>query len=265
MQKIAFCFLIYDVINQEELWKIFFETVDPAKYSIYIHYKTNTPLNYFEKYKLPNCIDTKYCDVTIVHAHNLLFKQAYDDGCTKMISLSQACVPFKSFDYIYKFLTKDDYGHFNITPQSHCFPRCDALTQYYNKAFIQKSSNWFILNRKTCALMIQYDKNRINEEYSTIYCPEEHYFITMIFKNNLRDEIITTPNVANGATTFTNWADMDYKYPSQSHLKNYSSLSEEELVYLIQSPCLFGRKFNRECITSFIHKKYLDCITAKDI
>jgi hypothetical protein len=43
MKKLAFCFLIYDVINHEELWKLFFDRVDPSKYSIYIHYKTNTP------------------------------------------------------------------------------------------------------------------------------------------------------------------------------------------------------------------------------
>ena len=52
MKKIAFCFVIYDIINYEELWNMFFQNVDTNKYNIYIHYKTNTPLKYFEKYKL---------------------------------------------------------------------------------------------------------------------------------------------------------------------------------------------------------------------
>jgi hypothetical protein len=263
MKKIAFCFLIYDIINNEELWNIFFQNVDTNKYKIYIHYKFNKPSKYFEKYKLPNCIETKYCDVTIVHAHNLLFKKAYEDGCDKIISLSQSCIPFKSFEYIYNFLIKDDFGHFNITPQSQCFPRCDSLIKYYGKNMIQKSSNWFILNRKICETIINYDKTKINNEYSDIYCPEEHYFITNIFSNNLQDEIITTPNLANDATTFVNWEGMDYKYPSNSGLKNYSYITEDEILYLMSSKCLFGRKFNRECITSFINIKYIEFIKTK--
>lgn len=264
MKKIAFCFLIYDVINHEELWNIFFQNVDTNKYTIYIHYKSNKPLKYFEKYKLNNCVETKYADVSLVHAHNLLFKTAYEDGCDKIISLSQSCIPFKTFDYIYDFLSKDNFGHFNVMPTSQCFPRCDSLITYYDKNIINKSSEWFILNRKMCESVVYYDKMKINEEYGTIYAPEEIYFITSIFNNNLQNEIITTPNVANDATTFTNWEGMDYKYPSNRGLKNYSSITEEEILYLLNSKCLFGRKFNRECIISLINSKYIDFITTKN-
>ena len=257
MKKIAFCFLIYDIINQEEIWNLFFKNIDPNKYKIYIHYKFNKPLKYFENCKLNNCIETKYCDVTIVHAHNLLFRKAYEDGCDKILSLSQSCIPFKSFKYIYDFLIKDDFGHFNMSLQSSCFPRCNSLMKYYDKRIIQKSSNWFILNRKMCDFIINYDKGKINEEYKNIYCPEEHYFITTIFQNNLQHEIIATPNLANDATTFTNWSNMAYKYPSHKGLKNYSSITEHELLYLMNSKCLFGRKFNKECIQYLMNKKYI--------
>jgi dTDP-4-amino-4,6-dideoxygalactose transaminase len=172
----------------------FFKSVDLDKYKIYIHYKINKPLKYFENYKLNNCIETKYADVTLIHAHNLLFKKAYEEGCDKIISLSQSCVPFKSFDYVYNFLTKDHYGHFNIMPQSQCFPRCNSLLTHYDIKFIQKSYNWFILNRKICESVISYDKQQIDNEYSSVFAAEEHYFITNIFYNNLQDEIITTPN-----------------------------------------------------------------------
>jgi hypothetical protein len=257
MKKIAFCFLIYDTINHEELWNLFFKNVDKNKYSIYIHYKYNTPIKYFEQYKLSNCIETKYCDISIVHAHNLLFNYAYLDGCDKIISLSQSCIPFKNFDYIYNFLTKDDFGHFNITPQSQCFPRCDSLLKYYNITTIQKSSKWFILNRNICKIII--NNENINKEYKTIYCPEEHYFIMQVFKHQLQNEIVTTPNLANDATTFTNWEGMDYKYPSRLGLKNYSFITDDELIYLMNSKCLFGRKFNKECILN--NKMYIDWIS----
>ena len=46
--KIAFLFLIYDSINQEDLWSQFFENVDSEKYSIYVHFKRNKKLKHFE-------------------------------------------------------------------------------------------------------------------------------------------------------------------------------------------------------------------------
>ena len=262
MKKLAFCFLIYDVINLEELWNIFFQNVDPNKYSIYIHYKINKPLKYFDKYKLNNCIATKYADISLIHAHNLLFKKALDDGCDKIISLSQACIPFKSFNYVYDFLTKDDFGHFNIAHYTSCFPNCNNLKKFYDIKWIQKSSNWFILNRKICEIVVNYDKAKINIEYNGIYAPEEHYFISMVCKHSLQNEIIATPNLSNNATTFTNWAGMNYKYVTDKSIKNYNFIREEEFLYLLNSKCLFGRKFNRECIGSLINKKYLEAISS---
>ena len=59
--KIGFCFLIYDKINLEELWELFFKDVDPNKYNIYVHYKDNKILKYFEQYKLhqSECIELR--------------------------------------------------------------------------------------------------------------------------------------------------------------------------------------------------------------
>jgi hypothetical protein len=36
-------------------------------------------------------------------------------------------------------------------------------------------------------------------------------------------------------------------------LKNYSFITEDELLYLLGSKCLFGRKFNKECIIPNTH------------
>ena len=56
---------------------------------------------------------------------------------------------------------------------------------------------------------------------------------------------------------------MDYKYPSNRSLKNYTFITEEELTYLLYSKSLFGRKFNRECITSLYNVKYIEFIKSK--
>ena len=262
MHKIGFCFLIYDKINLEELWNIFFKNVDKNKYGIYIHYKTDKPLQYFDQYKLTNCIDTKYAHVSLVHAHNLLFRKAYDDGCYKIVCLSQACIPFKSFEHVYNFLCKDNYGHFNIAPQNTCFPRCNHLLNYYDRNTIQKSSEWFILNRQICEIVIREDNTKINMMYENISAPEEHFFITSVFYNNLQQQIITTPNLSNDATTFTNWGDLGYKYEKGYGLKNYDTIDKEELLYLIHSKCLFGRKFNFNCYSYLNIPEYIENITT---
>lgn len=262
MKKLAFCFLIYDTIINEELWEIFFRGIDKAKYNIYIHYKVNVPLKYFEQYKVKETIETKYADVSLIHAHNLLFKKAYEDGCDKMINVTQSCIPLKSFDYVYNFLTKDDFSHFNVTPQSQCFPRCNDLLKYYDNNTIQKSSDWYILNRKCCHAIINYPKEKINEEYQSISYPEEHFYITLMHKYGLQNEIIATPNLADGATTFTNWEGMDYKYPSTRGLKNYTYISEEELLHLVNSKALFGRKFQAECAGILLNNRtYINAIS----
>jgi len=248
MKVLGLCFLIYDKINHEELWYNWLRNVDKKKYKIYIHYKNDMKLKYFEKYKLDNCIETKYCDITIVHAHNILFTQACKDGCQKIISLSQACIPLKSFDYVYNFLTKDNFSHFNIVPnQKGVFPRCDNIIKQYGKDNIQKTSNWFILDKNIAIILCSKKLDEINNVWKNIYCPEEHFFISEVFKNNLTSEIITTPNLASGATTFTNWNDMDYPYQDHYGLKTYGIITKQEIDYLLKQPCLFGRKFNPDC------------------
>ena len=173
------------------------------------------------------------------------------------------CIPLKSFDHVYEFLTKDDFGHFNIAPHSHCFPRCDPLLKYFDRSLIQKSSEWFILNRTLCDLAIHYDYDALQEQYTPIGAPEEHFFISLVFQNHLEEQVRLTPNIADGATTFKNWSDMPYKFHDSSvnGLKNYSSISPDELLYLLESKSLFGRKFNIECSGSLHNPTYLDKIS----
>lgn len=249
MGKLGFCFLIYDIINKEDLWNEWFKGVDKDKYEIYIHYKTNKALKHFEQYKLDNCIPTQYRRVSIVHAHNLLFKKAYDDGCTKIISLSQACIPFKTFDHVYDFLTKDDLCHFNMTVNKRgVVPRCNSVFEHIPKEKVFKTSNWFILNRNAAKVIVSNTKEYIDKIWEKIDFPEEHYFITEIYVHNLESELLTTPNLPSGATTFTNWHDMrSYPFVNDRYLKNYREVSTEEVEYLLKEPCLFGRKFLADC------------------
>lgn len=262
MKKIAFCFLIYDIINHEDLWNIFFNNVNKNKYNIYIHYKTDKKLKYFEEFKLNSCIKTKYADISLVMAQNILLEEALKDINNKhFIFISNSCIPFKSFDYVYDFL-KEDYSYFNITQQYECFPRCNETLKFIDKKYIQKAGQWCILNRKHSELITN------NKEYikwfnysSTV--PDEHCYITYLYFRSLENEIISTPNLANDATTFTNWKGMKYKYPSKNGLKNYISITNEEINYLLNSKCLFGRKFTIKCNDFLNNKDYINKISTE--
>lgn len=243
-KKIAFCFLIYDKINNEDMWKNFFDEADPEKYSIYVHYKENKPLKHFDKYKLEKSLPTQNTHVSLIHAYNYLFREAYSDPLNyKFCILSGACIPLKSFDHVYEFLTRDNKGHFNRSRKHECYPRADNLLTYYAEENIQKSSGWFVLNRNLVKETAFEDEHWINSLYGPVFAPEEHYYITQIYEKDLRDEIYESPNTPDQSTTFTNWGDMEYKYIDHHGLKNYERISLEEWNHLQKAPCLFGRKF----------------------
>ena len=265
--KIAFCFLIIDKMEQEELWFDFFKYIDTNKYSIYIHCKENTTLKYFNKFILKNLIPTQYCRPSVINAHNLLFKQAAEDGNYKIISLCGSCVPLKTFDYIYNFLTQDNLCRFNVIPKPPGkLPMNGArgiasLQKYYKVDHIQKAANWFVLNNEIAKIIASEDPKVIDEKYGGCSCPEEHYFLTAIYEKNLQDQITTTPNLQDGGTTFTNWNEPNYKYGRGYAQQNYSGkwpkaysfIQKEEIDYLLTRNCLFGRKFPSNCIVEPIN------------
>lgn len=267
MKKIAFCFLIYDDINHEDLWNTFLKDVDPQKYSIYIHHKYSKPLQYFEKYKLKSHVVTKYGDISLVKAQNLMLQEALLDIDNKhFIFISNSCIPLKSFDHLYEKLN-EDYSYFNICPVEQCFPRCNRASKLVDKKYIQKAAQWCILNKKHAELMLN------TKDYMTWFnysgtVPDEHCYITNIHYNNLQDEIITKIT-STESTTFTNWSDMVYKYNTNStgasSLKNYDKISKEELLYLLNAKCLFGRKFTKKCSADLHIEEYLDAIKSKSV
>jgi len=272
MNKIAFLFLIYDVINHENIWFNFFNGIAKNKYNIYIHYKTDNNLDFFNDYKInkSKIINTKYADISIVKAQNILIKEALKDINNKhFIFLSGSCIPLKSFNYIYDYLDTK-YSYFHIAESDDCFPDCEVDLKYISKIHIKKSSQWCILNRRHSELLVNATTiaNNYLIWFKDTYAPDELCYISYlsyIYNNSLDKEIISTsynspPEVA---TTFANWEDMNYKYVSERELKNYKSISEEELEHLLKSKSLFGRKFKPSCYYSLNKKFYYNAITYK--
>jgi hypothetical protein len=250
-KKIACCFLIYDKINNEELWYNFFKNIDKNKYNIYIHYKENKPLKYFEEYKLKETIDTCWGCLSIVQAQNLLLKHALkDDKNQHFIWLSDSCIPLKSFDFIYNFLDINK-SYFNIAPDNQVFPRANNLLKFIKKENIKKASMPSIINKKHSKLFVDNETN-INKWFKNVGSVDENVYITLLHHFNLQNELVLTPNLSANAIIFTGWSDMkNYKNFNESIKKgqpnNYSFICKEELDYLSQSKSLFGRKFIDGC------------------
>jgi hypothetical protein len=257
-KKIAFCFLIYDKINHEEIWHRFFEKADKQKYNIYIHYKENKPLKYLDEYKIQNCIETKWGDISLVKAQNKLLEEALKDPKNEhFIFLSNSCVPVKTFQFIYDYLDTK-YSYFNKDPTKK--DRCTQTHVHVDPKHIQKASQWSILNKKHATILSEKTEYIPWFEYDNQTCiADEHAYITYLFSQDLEKELKITDNIAIDATTFTNWADMDYKFHSKENnstygLKNYKKISEEELKYITQSKSLFARKFDGDCDLTLLYE-----------
>jgi len=278
MKKIAFLFLLYDIINHENIWFQFFNGISKNKYNIYIHYKTDDRLEFFNDYKLNKTINTKYADISIVQAQNILISEALKDKNNKhFIFLSGSCIPLKSFNYIYNYLDVK-YSYFHIADPNDCFPDCEVVLKYIPKIHINKASQWSIINRPHSELLIKGSESHDHNSnylkwFKNTYAPDELCYISYLSyiynkngTNQLSKEIISTsytspPEVA---TTFANWEDMNYKYVSERELKNYKNISEEELKHLLRSKSLFGRKFKPSCYYSLNKRFYFNIITDNE-
>ena len=287
MNKLAFLFLIYDVINHENIWFNFFKGISKTKYNIYIHYKPDAleTLDFFNEYKIKKSktIDTKYADISIVKAQNILIREALKDKDNKhFIFLSGACIPLKSFNYIYNYLDTR-YSYFHIAGAEDCFPDCEVALKYIPRHHIKKASQWCILNRRHGELLSDAaasdasdasDANNYLVWFKDTYAPDELCYISYLSyiynssssTSSLDNELISTsydspPEVA---TTFANWEDMNYKYVTDRELKNYKNISEEELEHLLKSNSLFGRKFKPSCYYSLNKRFYYDRIISND-
>ena len=249
MKVLGLCFLINDNINHEELWYNWLKNVDKNKYKIYIHYKNDIKLKYFEEYKLDNCIETKYGKYSVNLAQNLMMKQGLDI-CSHFIFLSGSCIPLKSFISIYDQLSINN-SYFNKSPDRQCFPRCNDVLNHLEKKYIKKANTNSIICNNHAKKIIK-NEHFATEYFKNIVSADEHIHITILYYLNLEDELIVTPNTCySGATTFTAWEDMaDFKAYKDSIKQNsytYIHICKEEIDDLINGKCLFGRKFKPEC------------------
>jgi len=262
-KKIALCFLIYDEINHEQIWYDYLKNIDPNKYNIYIHYKENKPLKYFNDYKLQNCIETRWGGLSIVLAQNLLLKEALKDPLNQhFIFLSQSCIPVKSFNYVYNYLDVNK-SYFNLMVVREI--PYDSIN-FTNENNITKAAMPCILNRKHSEIIVNNNDNikiwfneidglhkNWTKTNDVIFGVDEIVYLTLIYHYNLQNEVKTTYNLGINSVIINQWsANSNSKKYNKSEYREtepfeYLYICPEELESFIQSDSLFARKFTPEC------------------
>jgi hypothetical protein len=105
-KKIAFLFLTLDNPNFPEIWDEYFKGHE-LQYSLYIHPKYPEKLTWHKDNMIKNLKETAWGHIT--EAYIELLKVAYQDKNNyKFITISESCLPIKSFDKFYNDCINDN-------------------------------------------------------------------------------------------------------------------------------------------------------------
>ncbi|KAI3456517.1 hypothetical protein Pfo_013180 [Paulownia fortunei] len=226
--KIAFLFLVRRNLLLDFLWESFFENVDKANFSIYIHSEpglvfdeSTTRSAFFFNRQLKNSIKVAWGEASMIEAERLLFKEALQDPANqRFVLLSDSCVPLYNFSYIYKYLMD--------SPRSFVDSFLDKKDVRYNpkmspvipKKKWRKGSQWVNLIRRHAEVVVDDEivfpvfrkfckrrppidassgkKNlKLQKQHNCI--PDEHYVQTLLAMNDLEAEL------ERRTVTYTSW------------------------------------------------------------
>ena len=108
--------------------------------------------------------------------------------------LSDKCIPLYNKDKIYNDIIKEGSNILSVSRNNH-----QRYENMYDKSFLDigdfaKQSQWCLLDRETVKFFIENDyTDKFGNNFN---CPEEHYFINIMKKNNIfyKNRILTYVN-----------------------------------------------------------------------
>ncbi len=190
MKKIAFLFLVLDNPNFPKLWDSYFKGHND-KYTIYIHPKYKSKCTWRKKNVIKNIKDTEWGFIT--RAIIELMKEAYKDKDNyKFVTISESCIPIKSFNKFYNDVINDnrswiktmnisnyDYGSRIMTQKTLPFPK--HFVKHYAR---------FCLNRDHVKELLS--KNDQLEFFHNMHVGDE-FFLSVLFpfKNSIKNFNVT--------------------------------------------------------------------------
>jgi hypothetical protein len=263
--KIAFLFLTRDNLRCPDIWNEFFKG-NEDRYTIYCHPKNpdNVSDTLLKNNIIPERIETCWGCIGIVRAFLALFANALKDSSNvKFITVSEACVPISSFEYIYKELMFTNNSQIDI--HTNNFERYDKIInpKFPKDDFIKASCLGIVLNRFHAQLIVDNDET---DNWVDFYVPDEHYICNMLqvldsnFANNCDVRKITFDVWSKkNSKTISLEDNIDLKISAQ-YYADLEYISNKCINAMRENRFLFARKFTT---FTLVDRKYLLSFSKK--
>jgi hypothetical protein len=196
MKKIAFLFLILDNPNFPKIWDNYFRG-HKDKYSIYIHPKYPLKTTWKKDRIIESLKETAWG--YIVEAYIELLKEAFKDPDNyKFVTISESCLPIKSFDEFYNDAINDERSWIKFMPIKNYINRKMRINSQPNIPknihFIKHYAR-FCLNREHVHELLS-NKNKLKLEFFYKMHVGDEFFLSVLYP---------IKNVKNFAVTFDDW------------------------------------------------------------
>ena len=251
-RKIAFLFLTRGPLPHARLWERFFQG-HAGEFVVHVHASPGFELNastvashVFYGRTIASPVVVEWGQMSVVAAERRLFATALlDSDVTRMVLLSESCVPLRSFSYVQDYLLNNDRSFLDsfIDVQSRYNPR---MAPTIPEVQWRKGTQWaavtrahaelFVSDELVFSLMRRYCRTWTDPEgrYGSFCAGDEHYKQVIVQRAGLEGEIERRP------VTFANW------FPTtRAHPKLY--VVQEVTAELVQDlqvhVCSFLRAF----------------------
>jgi hypothetical protein len=203
MKKIAFLFLTLENPNFPKIWNKYFRG-HKDKYTIYIHAKYPEKVTWKKKHIIKDLQETAWGYIT--RALIELLKEAYKDTDNyKFVTISESCIPIKSFDDFYHDAILDPCSwikKMNISKYNYQERIGKTISKSSNKIipkYFLKNYARFCLNRTHVMLLLQ--KSEELKFFHNMHVGDE-FFLTVLYP---------LKNVRDFAVTYDDWEYVDIK------------------------------------------------------
>ena len=214
IKKIAFLFLTLENPNFPEIWDQYFKGHE-SEYTIYIHPKYPEKLTWNKNRMIKNLKETEWGKIT--EAYIELLKEAYKDKNNyKFVTISESCVPIKSFSKFYRDCINDSSCWIKIMNMS----KYDRIERIGKQEIFAAKKNLiipskfikhyarFCLNRETVKELLIKNEKKLLEFFHKMKVGDE-FFLSVLDKNKLKYK--------NFEVTFDDW---DYVHNQKKNIKN---------------------------------------------
>ena len=245
---LCFCFIIIYGLNQENLWKEFFNNVDEKNYRIVINAKfpEKVESEFLKKYLINEPIFCEWGNYNLVSVELKLYSEGLRLGCDRFILLSESHIPLHNFDKIMKAIMKD--GNEKVSYMLNPHHGCHAKRKNYvnnimnwnlDKRWII-ASQWKILTIIGATYLVE-NQEKIYEIFNKVSIPDEYAIVTFLLETLF-------PNVQNLETTFVNWQEKSRKSKYRTLPRTYDDKElTDNLIKKYKSKYLFMRKIAPSC------------------